>query len=494
MRARFSVTFDRLLELDFTRTAPFVVLAVAFFALRLPYVGYGHGTDPDAWRVAMTAHYLLDTGDYFPSRLPGNPLHELTMTLFIPGGWVATNLATALASLAGVWLFARIVRELRVSSPGLLVIGFAFAPLLVINSIATMDYMWALTLMLGSYYSVITKRPLLAGVCLGLAAGFRLQSLILVLPLLYLLWRQRRRAELAPLALAAAGTALIAFSPVLVVYGTRFLNYYDASVGYEDVVRLLGKEALGVAGVLGVLAGVALSFGRLSRLPIDARADPHVGVWLITIVLYFVSFSRLPHEIAYLIPVFPFAFFLLGRYFTRAGLGVAVGAILLAGVVDVTTPGSGIAPSTLRTATIGKGLLLSNADTMSGQRRFVEQIMENPVPRHSVVLTGFIFPQLVVREDDRLNARVLRYDYDAISMLSDRGEAVDEERDIRFVWLLAYESFEALRAQGYGFYFVPDAAGATYALYEYRPGLLGATFLDLDTGPSVGEGQAATDR
>ena len=494
MRTRLSRSFDRLFATDFTRPLPFVLLAVAFFALRLPYAGYGHGTDPDAWRVAMTAHHLLETGDYFPSRLPGNPLHELTMTLFIPGGWIATNVATAVASLVGVWLFARIVQALDVPNRGLLVIAFAFTPLLVINSIATMDYMWTLTLILGAYYCVIIGRPVLAGVLLGLAVGFRLQSIILAVPLVYLMWRQRRRDELMPFLLASAGTAILAFSPVLVVYGTEFLNYYDASVGYQDVLRLLGKEALGVLGVLGVLAGAALSLRNLGRLPRDALTDSNLGVWLIAIVLYFASFSRLPHEIAYLIPVFPFAFLLLGRYFTRTGLGITVAAILLAGVVDVTTPGSGVSLSTLRTATIGKGLILSNADTMGGQRSFVEQIVDNPIPEHSVVLTGFIFPQLVVREGDRLDARILQHDYEAISMLSDRGEAVDETRDIRFVWLLAYETFESLRAQGYGFYLVPDAAGGTYALYEYRPAILGGTLLNLDTGPSVGEGQAGTDR
>ena len=491
---RLARAFDRLCGLDFTRTLPLLVLALAFFAVRLPWIGYGHGTDPDAWRVAMTARYLLDTGDYFPSRLPGNPLHELVMTLFIPGGWIATNLATAVASLAGVWLFARIVKLLALPNQGLLVIGFTFTPLLVINSIATMDYMWTLTILLGAYYSLITGRPVVAGILLGIAVGFRLQSVILVLPLTYLLWRQGRRAELLPFWLATGGAALLAFAPVLVVYGTRFLNYYDAPVGYQDVLRLLGKEALGVLGALGVLAGAALSLRRFGSLPRDVMSNAHIGAWLLAIAIYFASFSRLPHEIAYLVPVFPFAFFVIGRYFTRPALGIAIGAILLAGVVDVTTPGSGISPSTLRTATIGKGLLFSNADTMSGQRRFVEQIVDNPIPAHSVVLTGFIFPQLVVREDETLDPRILQRDYDAIAMLSDRGEAVDAANDIRYVWLLTYETFDKLRTQGYDFYLVPDAGGGTYALYEYRPTIFGATLLNLDTGPSVAEGQAGTDR
>ena len=378
-RQRLLGAFNQLCDLDFTRTLPFVILAVAFFALRLPWVNYGYGTDPDAWRVAMTARYLLDHGDYYPSRLPGNPLHELTMAIFVPGGWIAANLATAAASLVGVWLFARIVRALNASNRGLLVIAFAFAPLLVINSIATMDYMWTLTFLLGTYYCAISRRPVLAGILLGIAIGFRLQSVLLALPITYLFWRQNRE-DILPFWFATGGAAMVGYAPVLVVYGTKFLNYYDAKVGYQDVMRLLGKEALGVLGVLGVLAGAVLSIRRFARLPHDLMSNAHVGVWVLTIVLYFVTFSRLPHEIAYLIPVFPFGFLLLGRYFTRTALAITVAAILLAGWVDVTTPGNAVTLGAIRTATIGKGLLLSNADTMSGQRRYIEQIMDNPDP------------------------------------------------------------------------------------------------------------------
>jgi hypothetical protein len=291
---------------------------------------------------------------------------------------------------------------------------------------------------------------------------------------------------------AAAGVALLAYAPVLVVYGVDFFNYYDASVGYVDVLRLLGKEALGVFGGLGVLIGLALSLRRLRSLTADLRVDPSLGAWLLLILVYFASFSRLPHEIAYLIPVFPFGFLLMGRYFTRTALGIAVGAILLAGAIDVTTPEDGI---NLTSATLGKGLVLSNAETMSAQHEFVREVIQANVPDGSVVMTGFIFPQLAVRERDRLETRILQRDYGAISMLSDRGEAVDTTRDLRYVWLLTYETFEALRSQGYSMFMVPDAAGSTAALYDYRPGIFGATFLALEqAAPSIARGTGETDR
>jgi hypothetical protein len=196
-----------------------------------------------------------------------------------------------------------------------------------------------------------------------------------------------------------------------------------------------------------------------------------------------------------MIPVFPFGLLFLGKYLTRMVLSGVVAAIIFAGLVDITTPSDDISPTAFSGATVGKGLLLSNAETMDNQQAFVKDIMRARVPDHSVVIAGFIYPQLALRERDRLDLRILERDYDAISMLSDRGEAVDTARDIHYVWLLTYDAFMALRSQGYNFFIVPDAAGGTAALYDYRPTLFGATFLPLErTAPSAGKGTASTDR
>jgi hypothetical protein len=212
-------------------------------------------------------------------------------------------------------------------------------------------------------------------------------------------------------------------------------------------------------------------------------------------VFYVVSFLRLPHEIAYLIPIFPFGMLLMARYYTRTALTVAMLAIMAAGIIDITTPGVGLQMSDLKNARPGRGLVLSNKITQDGQQAFAKQVMSDDIPNHSVVMIGYIFPEAAVRNHSRLELRVLERDYDAISMLSDRGEAYDAERDIRYVWLLPYEAFVALRSQGYSFYVVPDAEGGVYALYKYRPTLYGASFLRLETSvPSKSKGSGSKDR
>ncbi len=490
-------------DLDFTRPLAFFALALVYVASRIPWLDLGYGTDPDAWRVALTAKYLWAEGDYLPSRLPGYPLHEFVTAAMIQGGWVWTNLSTVFISLAGVYVFARLARELDLANRGALTVAFAFAPLLWINSVMTMDYMWALTFMLAAYLALLRRAPTLAGLSLGIAAGFRLQSLVMLLPFWLLLWRTGRREDLRPMTVTAAATALVAYTPVLMVYGIRLFNFYDQDVPLSVVTRQLGKEGLGVIGALAILGALALSLSRLRRLPDDLRRDPHVLTWAAVIVVFFVSYARLPHEIAYLIPVFPFAFFLMSRYLSRGVLVAALSVVILAGFVDITSPDDdlGVSVETFTQAGIGKGLLLSDIETLNNQMDFARELREFTITDEdvtgspSVVIVGFIYPELVVLYEDELEIGILEDDLGAISQLSDKGKATDPERNIEYVWLVEYETFKELLENDRRMFFTDDAARSTYAVYGYRPGYLGAYKLPLSRdNPSVAKGTATSDR
>ena len=256
--------FERFIDLDFTAPFPFIFLAIVYLGSRLYWLDLGYGTDPDAWRVALTADYLWETGDYLPSRLPGYPLHEFATAAvikgfwFVEGGWVLTNLSTLLVSLVGVYIFAWIARKLSLPHAGVITLAFASAPLLWINSVTTIDYMWALTFLLAAYLALLRRSPTLAGVCLGIAAGFRLTSLAMLLPFWLLLARTGRRGEIFSLTRMSAVIALFAYLPALMEYGFPLLNFYDESVPWEVVVRQVGKDGLGVIGALAVVvAGCA---------------------------------------------------------------------------------------------------------------------------------------------------------------------------------------------------------------------------------------------
>ena len=88
-------------------------MALAFVASRAPFIDNGYGTKPDAWRIALSGYWLWDHHEFYPSRLPGYPVPELSYALVVKGGWVATNSLTIAVSLLGLWFFANIVRELK---------------------------------------------------------------------------------------------------------------------------------------------------------------------------------------------------------------------------------------------------------------------------------------------------------------------------------------------------------------------------------------------
>ena len=193
-------------------------------------------------------------------------------------------------------------------------------------------------------------------------------------------------------------------------------------------------------------------------------------------MLIFGSFTRLPHEVAYLIPLFPFGFFLMARYFRRPVLIAVALLIVLAGFVDITSPGDEeVSKQTFTSAQIGAGMMLSDLDTLKAERSYANDLAAVDIPPHSVVFTGTIYPEFAMLNRDRLDVGILERDYGAISMLTDRGEAVDKKNDIIYVWLLKYDTFAKLSAQGYKFFYVHDAEGGNAFVFDFRPAYYGAT-------------------
>ncbi len=493
-RTRSSSGISRVFEIDLSQPIAFVALAIAFVASRAPFINIGYGTDPDAWRVAQSGYWLWDNHEFFPSRLPGYPIPEFASAAVIKGGWLATNSLTVLVSLIGVWFFARIVRELELPNRGLIVVGFAFTPLLWINSMTTMDYMWALTFILGSYYFLIKEQTGWAALLLGCAAASRSTSLLMIVPFLVYLWRDGRGDETRDFVVWTLAVPVVAYLPIAWRYGAGFLTFYDAKVGYLNVLRLLGKDCLGLIGATGVIVASAISLPRLIKLPRDFVRDKNVSVWVIAIVIALAVFSRLPHEAAYLIPLYPFGFFIMARYFQRFVLLGAVSLIVFAGFVDLTSPGDNINQRAFTHAHLGQGLLLSNRDTMKAQIQFVHDIENADIPDNSVISLGFVFPEFAVLNRDRLQPGLLEEDTSSISQLSDKGKSEDVAHKKIYVWLLSYADYEKYKAQGYGFYYTQDAGRSTAALYGYRPGIVGEKLIDVGRGPSGNSGAARTDR
>ena len=488
------------LDWDLSRPLAFLALAAAYVASRAPFMNIGYGADPDAWRVALTAYWLRDHHEFYPSRLPGYPVHELASAAVIRGGWLATNSLTLLVSLIGVWFFARIVRKLEMPHPALIVVGFAFTPLLWINSIATMDYMWALTFILGCYYFLLDGRVPLAGIMLGLAIGSRPTSLVFIVPFVVYIVRDGRRGELRDFVVWAIAVPMLAYMPIVWRYGPGFLDFYDAKVGHLEVLRLVTKGTAGLVGTIAVLGATAISLPRIARLPGDFVRDKNVTVWLLAIATTLIVFFRLPHESAFLIPMFPFGFLVMARYFRRSTLVVAIAAILLSGFVDIGTHGADLDATALRHARIGQGLVLANQSAMKAQVAFSRDLAKQQIPDHSMVMLGRSYAQFAVLNRDRLRLDLLDKDASSISQLSDEGKAIDAPHNVNYVWLLDHTAIGRDLLQRYNLFYTADAARSAAALFGYRPGFYdgqgGVPVKPIEVGdePPRGIGAAETAR
>jgi hypothetical protein len=169
---------------------------------RLPFLDAGYGIDPDALRLVNAARAIADSGVYKASRLPGYPVQEYLVAGLLPGGVWAVKAVTAWMSwLSGVF-FALSLRAFGNKDSWLLAAALLSVPVVYINSVCAMDYVWALAFGMPAAFLAIQQRPVLAGVCVGLAIGTRITSGAMLLPVALLLaakspsWARTWRASL----------------------------------------------------------------------------------------------------------------------------------------------------------------------------------------------------------------------------------------------------------------------------------------------------------
>lgn len=239
---------------------------------RLPFLGDGYGTDPDAGRVAITARLLAETGKYQASRLPGYPVQEFTCALAWRGGPTALNSLTAFLGVLAVLFLILTLRRLGIKLAILAGLALASVPIIAVSSTCTMDYVWALAFISMAWYCATFRSwpmAILAGIALGLATGCRITSLAMAVPLLIFVWdRSNAKHSFKRIALAAITalvTALICFAPVLMNYGLKFWWFVETPV-YPSVEKLVAFFTILTWGVSAPVVMVSLALAFLNGL------------------------------------------------------------------------------------------------------------------------------------------------------------------------------------------------------------------------------------
>lgn len=320
------------LDIDFTRFPYIIYLFLIFSASRLPFLDMGFSaftspTDSDVFAVVNSAYLLRYYHIYAVSRFPGSPFFEIYNSLLIGGGWLATNTATMIFSFFAVILFGKILNLLGIKNKALLLITFAFIPVIWINSTVTMDYMWGLGFLLLAFYLAFAGKYSYSGVALSFAIACRLTSVVMIVPLLY--WMLHKKAGNNRIYSFLGTTflsSIVLFSPILYKYGLGFLKYYPREITFTEVYYGFTTQVLSIP----VMIIIFVSFLVTRNIP---KKDPAFNLSLLVVLIYALLFIYHPSKPAYLIPAIPWGMVLLSKIFPRIIVIIVCILVVLNGII-----------------------------------------------------------------------------------------------------------------------------------------------------------------
>jgi len=293
------------------------LFALLILCTRIPFLFDGYGSEEDAWAIPLVVERIATSGIYEASRLPGHPVQELIYSAVWNSGSIFFNLLTALISTLGILAFTLLLKNLNIKNAYWCGLALAFTPIVYINSSNAMDYTWAMAFILISGFYISKKNILLAGGMLALAIGCRITSGAMFLPYAILLWeissKEERQKNVLLFLSFGFLFSLIVMSPVLVVYGKSFFTYYE-HFPLPGLTKNVYKGTVAVWGLPACIALLYYGFSILRKRKVEQVIffdnKPISGTLLyissIVILLYSISFIRLPLKAAFIIPICPF--------------------------------------------------------------------------------------------------------------------------------------------------------------------------------------------
>jgi hypothetical protein len=461
----------KFLELDWLKRPHVFFLSLAFILVRFPMLFLGFGLDPDAWRIANSAFDLRYHFEYHTSRFPGYPLPEITNSLLINFGWVATNGLTMMLALMSVLAFAYLLKENRTDKKGLLTLTYAFTPLLWINSTNSMDYMWGLSLLIFTWFFLTRQRFIAGGVMMGLAMSARPQCIIFLIPFVLLLIKNGVRKEhITQFVLASLVLTIIFFLPVYMTYGFRFIHRYPPrttplQIGY-GAIKYFGLPALVTLTL--IIATSPKNLWSMIRRPTN---DDTFILW--SLAAAFLSFAAAPYHFEYLIPIVPFGYIFIARMKKKSLLVLFCFLVLVHGSLSFLSMRH-IGKGRVGFRAADYGAVVENIVARKQQITDARKITTSDVKTHSVVLSGPWLPVIAYLENDISSVEGAKKLYD-----SNRHEqgVWNFKRDIWYRYLVDPYELSQLYADDFTVYYVGGVREYTLEVYGYDLDESGALLL-----------------
>ncbi|KPK73812.1 hypothetical protein AMJ87_00405 [candidate division WOR_3 bacterium SM23_60] len=457
----FTRGHEKLAEFDLLRFPNVLFFAFIYVVSRIPLLNLGFGLDADAWRIANTAFDIRHHLVYHASRFPGYPVPEFINALVIDFGWLATNSLTALVSTISIIVFARILRTLRYRYQGFVLITYAFMPIIWINSTNTMDYMWSLLFIVLAWFFVLRNKWIVAGLMIGLAAGSRAQSLIFIIPFLFLILSKARNIMAAVTFLCCVvATTILIYSPLFLTYGWGFIQRYPTQTSLIQT----GYQAIKLFGLPGITASLVLLISSLSNLRrmLVERNENDIFIML-SLVVSLILFAFVPYHLEYLIPAIPFVLLILCRL-ERKTLLVVSSLLLLAHSFVAIGSFKHTDGGEIRAQIVDHGAIVKNMMARQNQIDYTYALMSTEIDNRSIVIVGPWLPILAYQDKNLSSTQQSKMMYDC----NVPTEGVQNfQRNILYRYLLDQAGLRQFLEQGYSIYYITGIREYTKTVYGY---------------------------
>ncbi|MEK6614575.1 MAG: hypothetical protein AABZ32_00455, partial [Bacteroidota bacterium] len=161
------------------------------------------------------------------------------------------------------------------------------------------------------------------------AIGFRITSGAMLIPFCFLLLPiSKNLKDILILTFATGLVGFLTYLPVIKTYELSFFTFAD-QFPYPNLPKVLYKATIGVFGTVGLITILFFAVLLLARKvstkeKIVVSKMPVKLFWasVAVIIIYIISYLRLPQKSAYFIPTIPFIILLLGYFLTSRTFNV----------------------------------------------------------------------------------------------------------------------------------------------------------------------------
>ncbi len=339
---------NNIIDIDLTKFPAVIYLALIFFISRIPFINLGFSaftspTDQDVLAVVNSAYLLRYEHIYTVSRFPGYPFFEIFNSLLIGGGWILTNFATSIISFLSLILFGKILNQLKLKNRALLLLTFAFIPVIWINSTITMDYMWALLFVLASCFLIFTGKFHSAGFFIGIATSTRFTSIFMAIPLIYwMLIKKVDSKKIREFILIGFFSSVVMFLPVLYNYhleffkGSGFLFTTPVNKPLESMaLSMLSSSANLITELTGLMALILIIILLFYKNAFQSSKQKHIiyFCWMI-VIIYGIIYFAFPYKVAYLIPIIPWTLIIFNEKLKKKYMVMVCILLLLNNIIS----------------------------------------------------------------------------------------------------------------------------------------------------------------